>query len=191
MEICAGLISGSKFENPTSPNIIRGSLLNDTPLARLLPNTILGSPTDTIVADSQPEEVGNVNKETIVASQPEYSALMADVDIESTADEEDIPTQKTTRDNTDRRESAMDHFRHSKRLSTTSLGHRNPVAKQRLPFEIAESPEPMEIDAVEELQLLGDTLGQIAGAGPSRPRINIGGVMQDIFVGEELGDRRF
>lgn len=142
---------------------------------------------DTTIGNSP---VGNLAKEIIVISQPTTSTHMIDGDIESTADEEDdIPVQKTTRDN-GHHESKQDHFRYSNRVSTTSLEHRTPVVKQRPPFEIAESPEPMQIDAVEELQVLGDRLASVAGSEPGRTGMNIGGVMQDIFVGEELGDRR-
>lgn len=142
---------------------------------------------DTTIEDSP---VGNLAKEIIVISQPTTSAHMIDGDIESTADEEDdIPVQKTTRDN-GHHESKEDHSRYSNRVSTTSLEHRTSVVKQRLPFEIAESPEPMQIDTIEELQVLGDMLTSVASSEPGRTGMNIGGVMQDIFVGEELGDRR-
>lgn len=147
---------------------------------------------DTIVQDSQLEQVRNPTKEAIGISQPQTFVHTTDVDMESTADEEDdTPVQKTTHDNFGRRESVIDHLKHSNHFNTTSLSHKNSVAKQRLPFEIRESPEPMQTDAAEELQTLGDILIRMADAEPGRPRMNIGGVTQDIFVGEELGDRRF
>lgn len=186
MESCAGLIPREKFETPTSPNTIREFLLEDFSVIKPQPNAVPTSPMDTTIEDSL---VGNLAKEIAVISQPMTSAHMIDGDIESTADEEDIPVQKTTRDN-GHHESKQDHSRYSNRVSTTSLKHRTSVVKQRLPFEIAESPEPMQIDAAEELQVLGDMLASVANSEPGRAGMNIGGVMQDIFVGEELGDRR-
>lgn len=147
---------------------------------------------NTMVEDSQPEQAKNPTEETIAASQPKIVSHMTDVDMESTADEEDdTPVQRTTPDISGHRESVTGHFRYSTRFSTTNPGHRNPVAKQRLPFEIAESPEPMQIYTAGEAQVLGDVITRLADAEPGRPRINIGGATQDIFVGEELGDRRF
>lgn len=178
IESFAELILRLKFENPTSPNIIRESLLEDTYLAGSPSNTVPASPMDTIAQDSKLEQVGNPTEEAIRISLPKTFARTTDIDMESTADEEyDTPVQKTTHDNSGRRES--------------SFSHKNPVAKQRVPFEIRESPEPMQTDAAEELQALGDVLIRMADAEPGRPRMNIGGVTQDIFVGEELGERRF
>ncbi|KAL0633906.1 hypothetical protein Q9L58_007209 [Maublancomyces gigas] len=186
IESSGGLILRPKFENPTSPNIIRESLLEDTYLARAPSNTVPAGPMDTIVQNSQLEQVGNPTEEAIGISQPTTFARTTDIDMESTADEEDdTPVQKTTRDNFSRRESVMDHLKYSNHSNTASLNHKTPAAKQRLPFEIREFPEPMQTDAA-ELQTLGDTLIRMADAEPGRPRMNIGGVTQDIFVGEEL-----
>lgn len=185
MESWVRLISKSKFENPTSPNIIRESILEDSSLG--------GPPLNTAPAraeDSQLEQLENPIKET-TPPQPKKNSQVIDGDIESTADEEDdVPVQKTTRENFGRHEPVPGHFGYSNRFNTTSLSHRNSVAKQRLAFEVAESPEPMQIDAVEKLQFLGNTLTSVVDAEPSQARMNIGGVIQDIFVGEELGGRK-
>lgn len=143
---------------------------------------------NTTAEDSQVE---NPTKEATALPQPKIFAQVIDGDIESTADEEDnIPVQKTTRENFGRHESVLGHFGYSNHFNTTGPSHRNSVAKQRLGFEVAESPEPMQIDAVKGLQVLGNMLTSVVDAEPSQARMNIGGVMQDIFVGEELGGRR-
>lgn len=191
MESWAGLIPRSKFETPTSPNIIRESLLEDSSLGTPPLNTAPAKPMNTTAEGSQLKQVENLTKESTALPQPKVFAQMTDGDIESTADEEDdAPVQKTTPENFGRHESVLGHLGYSNHFNTTSLSHRNSVAKQRHAAEVAESPEPMQIDAVKELQVLGNMLTSVVDAEPSQARMNIGGVMQDIFVGEELGGRR-
>lgn len=145
----------------------------------------------TIVEDSQLEEVGNTTEEAIFLSQTRTFAHAADTDPDSTADEEDdSPTQKTTSINISNRESAMNRLRDSNRPNTSSI-YSNTRTNLKPLFETAESTELMEIDIVEKSQAPGDLFMQVARAAVSQPRMKIGGVLQDIFVGEELGDMRF
>lgn len=186
-----GLTPIPKFENPTSPNIIRESLLQETPLlARPPQGTVPSSFMDTVVGDSQ--EVGNVTEEAIFLSRPKDLAHIADADAESTADEEDNTTAQENRLSIiGSREAVMDRFRSTNRFNIASLSYSN-LKTRRHPFEIVESPDPIEIDVVEESQVpIGlDMLVQATVAGHDQSRsMNVSGVLQDIFVGEELGYR--
>lgn len=141
--------------------------------------------------NSQLGKFGHATKDANLLPQLKTYAQISNAEADSTADEEDeSPTQRTTQNSTIGHEPAMHRFKSSNRSNITSLAYNNPRTMQKPLFEIAESPEPMEIDIVEESQVLGDLLIQTADETLGRPRVNIGGVLQDIFVGEELGDRR-
>lgn len=145
----------------------------------------------TIVEDSQLEKVGNTTEEAIFLSQTRTFAHTADTDPDSTADEEDdSPTQKTTLINISNRESAMNRLRNSNRPNTSPI-YSNTRTNLNPLFETAESTELMEIDIVEKSQAPEDLFMQVARTAVSQPRMKISGVLQDIFVGEELGDMRF
>lgn len=120
---------------------------------------------------------------------------VTDHDADSTADEEEnMPILKHTRKDITHYDKTLDRFGNSGLSNTRAdIASHNTKPKTRAPFEIAESPEPMEIDSVGKPQapLNADKVLPKTINLKRLPPMNMGGALHDIFVGEELGQRDF
>ncbi|KAI5841344.1 HORMA domain-containing protein [Morchella snyderi] len=154
--------------------------LEEIPLVAPLPEAFLNSLQlmDAGIQDSQEPERG-------AAPTDKSTTLATDRDVDSTADEEEnMPILKYTR-----KDRTIDRFGNSGRSNTRAdIAHNTSKPKTRAPFEIGESPEPMDIDSVgkPEAPLNADRVLPKAISHKRLPLINVGGALHDIFVGEEL-----
>ncbi|RPB07219.1 HORMA-domain-containing protein [Morchella conica CCBAS932] len=183
------------FENSSSANITRKSPLGEIPLVEPLPETFLNSLQlmDAGIQDSQELERGF--GESNAAPAYKSKTRVTDHDADSTADEEEnMPILKHTRKDITHYDKTIDRSGNSGLSSNRAdIASHNSKPKTRAPFEIVESPEPMEIDSVGKPQapLNADRVLPKAINHKRLPLMNVGGALHDIFVGEELGQRDF
>lgn len=148
---------------------------------------------DAGIQDSQELERGFGESNTAPAHNSK--TRVTDHDADSTADEEEnMPILKHTRKDITHYDRTIDRFGNSGRSNTRAdTAYNTSKPKTRAPFEIAESPEPMEIDSVGKPQapLNADRVLPKAINHKRLPLMNVGGALYDIFVGEELGQRDF
>lgn len=179
------------FENSTASNTISEPLPEEMTLEEPLTESFLNSLADSVIQDSQ--EFEGVPREANTAHNHKNNVQVTDHDMGSTADEEEnMPILKNTWKEVTHHDSAKNRSRSSGHPNTKASATFNALKpKKKLPFEVAESPEPMEIDTVGKPQAPANADGGLLEAiyHKQPPLMNIGGALHDIFVGEELGCR--
>lgn len=150
------MLTPAKFENPSPPKNLHQSLIKDTPVADIL-DTIPPGYDASGVEDSQAFE--SHFEEAIVISESNRKASERPADMDSTADEEELPRSNLSKIQPNTAIPAQEASRVNSRI-TSSFPRQNSGHGLAMPEVFQDPPE-----------------------APSQPRVNVSAVSFDVYVG--------